>query len=394
MTIISSAPQPELVGRATDLADLIRKHIPWQEENRVLHDEVLTALTEAGLLNLRVPARFGGSLPDLRTVVDVVSELGRADGSVGWTAVTFTIGSWLAGLLPDSAQEEIWADPTVRFSGSIGPNGIAVPTDGGYILNGKWHFNTGCSQSTWDTHAILLDTGDGNYVPAMAVVKTADLTIIDDWHTVGLRATGSMTTVAENLFVPENFLLPMLPMAMYGQHGSVENAKYQAWKTPFVQFAVAVASAPALGMARAAQENFLERLPNRGITYTNYERQLEAPITHLQVAEAAVKIDEAEFHLHRSVDRLDAKSLADEPWGPEDRTVARVDAAAVCQRAKEAVDVLNTASGGSSVYNHVPMQRIERDIQTINLHGIMHPNTNLETYGRVLVGLEPNSVFL
>ena len=37
---------------------------------------------------------------------------------------------------------------------------------------------------------------------------------------------------------------------------------------------------------------------------------------------------------------------------------------------------------------------IERDVQTINLHGIMHPNTNAETYGRVLCGLEPNTIFL
>jgi len=394
MTIIESPPRPELVGRATDLVDLIRKHIPWQEENRVLHDEVLAALSDAGLLTMRIPARYGGSVPDLRTVVDVISELGRADGSVGWTAVTFTIGSWLAGLLPDEVQDEIWADPSVRFSGSIGPNGIAVPTDGGYILNGKWHFNTGCSQSYWDTHAILLATEDGGYVPAMAVVRVSDLTVIDDWNTVGLRATGSMTTVAENLFVPEGFLLPMLPMALNNEHASVKNAEYQAWRTPFVQFAVSVASAPALGMAQAAQENFMERLPNRGITYTNYERQVEAPVTHLQVAEAAVKVDEAAFHLHRSVERLDAKSARNEQWNAEERAVARMDAAAVCQRAKEAVDVLNTASGGSSVYSSVPMQRIERDIQTINLHGIMHPNTNLETYGRVLCGLEPNTVFL
>ena len=62
--------------------------------------------------------------------------------------------------------------------------------------------------------------------------------------------------------------------------------------------------------------------------------------------------------------------------------------------AKEAVDILNTASGGSSVYADVPIQRIERDIQTLNLHALMHPNTNLELYGRVLCGLEPNTMYL
>jgi 3-hydroxy-9,10-secoandrosta-1,3,5(10)-triene-9,17-dione monooxygenase len=161
-----------------------------------------------------------------------------------------------------------------------------------------------------------------------------------------------------------------------------------------VQFAVGVASAPALAWPRAAYETFMARLPNRGITYTNYVRQADAPITHPQVAEAAVKTAEAEFHLDRQVERLDRRSLTDDTWTPEDRTVARMDAAAVCLRAKEAVDVLTEASGGSFIYSHGTMQRIERDIQTLNLHGMMHANTNAETYGRVLCGLEPNTMFL
>jgi alkylation response protein AidB-like acyl-CoA dehydrogenase len=394
MTIIESQPQAELVRRAADLVPLIRKHAEWTEENRVMHEEVLDALSEAGLLKMRVPAAYGGTVPDIRTVVDVIAELARGDGSVGWTVSTFTIGSWLAGLLPDEAQDQIFSDPDVRFCGSVGPNGIAVATEGGYVLNGKWHFNTGAQQATWDTHAILLATDDGNYVPAMAVVPVSDLTIIDDWHTVGLRGTGSVSTVAKDLFVPKDYLLEMLPVAMFGKHASVRNANYQAWRVPFMQFAVCVASAPGLGMARAAQETFHERLPNRKITYTNYERQIDASLTHLQVAEAAVKIDESAFHLYRAVDRLTEKSLSDDPWTTEDRAVARMDAGLVCLRAKEAVDVLNNASGGSSIYSEVPIQRIERDIQTLNLHGIMHANTNAETYGRVLLGLEPNTMFL
>ena len=50
--------------------------------------------------------------------------------------------------------------------------------------------------------SILIATDDGDCVPGMAVVPMSDLTVIDDWHTAGLRATGqSSTTVAENLFV-------------------------------------------------------------------------------------------------------------------------------------------------------------------------------------------------
>jgi alkylation response protein AidB-like acyl-CoA dehydrogenase len=394
MTIIEASPAPELVRRATDLVDLIRKHAPWQEENRVLHDEVLQGIVDAGLLKLRVPARYGGNVADTRTVVDAIAELGRGDGSAGWTIGTLTLGSWLAGLFPDEVQDEIFADPDVRICGSVSPGGIAAPADGGVILNGEWHFNTGAPHATWDVHSALLPTEDGGFVPAAIAVPMSDLTIVDDWHTVGLRATGSVTTVAKDVFVPQARVLPMLPVLMEGRHLSKENADAQAWQAPFMPLAAVVGAAPGLGMARAVQELFMARLPNRKITYTNYEKQNEAPLTHLQVAEAAVKIDEAEFHLHRAAGRIDGKTGTGEQWSLEERAAARMDAGVVCRLAKEAVDVLNTASGGSSIYSGVPIQRIERDIQSLNLNGIMHPNTNAETYGRVLCGLEPNTTFI
>src|SRR5919197_6566585 len=137
MTIIESPSRPDLVRRATDLVPLIRKHAEWHEENRRLHDEVLEGLDDAGILKMRVPVRYGGLVPDMETVVGVISELARGDGCVGWTTVSFTIASWMAALLPDEVQDEVFAEPGVRLCGSVGMNGIAVPTDGGYILNGE-----------------------------------------------------------------------------------------------------------------------------------------------------------------------------------------------------------------------------------------------------------------
>lgn len=394
MAPIDSQPRPELVRRATELTDLIRKHAAWQEENRKLHPEVVAALSEAGVLKLRVPARYGGSVPDVRTVVDVIAELARADGSVGWSCVSFTIASWMASLASDETQDQIWADPDVQLCGSVGMNGIAVPTDGGYVLNGKWHFNTGSPNATWDTHFALLNNPDGTAEPVIAIVPMSDLELIDDWHTSGLRGTGSRTTVAKNVFVPENWLVRTLPIMLEGKFETKINATYRAWHVPFMQFAIAVASAPALGMARAALEHFVEWVPNRGITFTHYERQSEAPITHLQLGEAVQLIDEAAGHLDRMVERIDAKSASGEPWTTEEKAAARMSAGAVVGRSRQAVDVLANAAGASSIYSHVPLQRIQRDIGALHQHGIMHPNTNLETLGRVLLGLAPNTDYL
>ncbi|HEU5160183.1 MAG TPA: acyl-CoA dehydrogenase family protein [Streptosporangiaceae bacterium] len=394
MTLIKSQPRPDLVSRATDLVDLLRKHAEWQEEKRVLHPEIVDALTESGLLKMRIPARYGGSVPDLRTVVDVISELARGDGSVGWSCVSFTMASWLSSLVPDETQDEIWADPDVRFCGSVELNGVAEPTDGGYILNGRWHFNTGSPHATWDAHFAVLKNRDGTAEPALAVVPVSSLTLIDDWHTSGLRGTGSRTSVAKDLFVPDGWLVRMLPMAVEGKLETKLNAEYQAWHVPFMQMAITVASAPALGMARAALENYLELVPKRGITYTHYQRQSEAPITHLNLGEAVQLINEATFHVDRMIERLDTKSATGEPWTNEEKALARMHAGAAVGRAKQAVDILANGAGASSIYSNVPLQRIQRDIGALHHHAIMYPNTNLETLGRVMLGMEPNTDFL
>jgi 3-hydroxy-9,10-secoandrosta-1,3,5(10)-triene-9,17-dione monooxygenase len=394
MKTVEAPPRAELVRRATELVPLIRKHAVWQEEHRTLHDEVVRGLTDAGLLKMRVPLRYGGYESDFGTIADVIAELSRGDGSVGWTASVWTISSYLAGLLPDEVQDEIFADPDVRVCGTVGPNGVATPVEGGVILNGKWRFNTGTGHSQWDTHAAVLDLGDGNFAPILIAVPVSDLIVVDDWHTAGLRGSGSVTTIADNLFVPQARVLQMVPVLMHNQHASKINAESVAWQAPFLPFASAVASAVPLGMAKAAQEAFFEKLPSRKITYTNNEHQAEATITHLQVAEAAVKIDEAEFHVRRAAERLEAKCESGEPWTLQERAIARMDMGASCARVKEAVDLLNTASGASAVYSDQAMQRIERDVQTINVHAILHPNTNTELYGRVLCGMEPNTFFL
>lgn len=394
MTIIEGPPRAELLGRATELVDLIRKHTMWQEEHRTLHPEVLDAVQEAGLLKLRVPVQYGGVEADVRTVCQVMAELARGDGSVGWTIATMTLASTQVGMFPDEVQDEIFADPDVRVCGTASPGGVAVPVEGGVVLDGEWKFNTGAPLCQWDMHAALLATEDGGYVPASIAVPMKDLTIVDDWYTAGLRGTGSVTVLAKGVFVPEARVLPFLPVLMHNQHRSERNADSPAWKMPFVAWSALVAASPALGMARAAQEFFLERLPGRKIIYTDYDRQSDAALTHLQVAEAAVKVDEAEYHLLRAADRMDTKVRAGDPWTVEEKVLTRMDASAVCLRAKEAVDVLTTASGGTSLYSDVPIQRIGRDVQAINLNGIVHPNTSAEMYGRVLCGLEPNTNLL
>ena len=383
----------ELLGRATDLVPLLAKSAPWIEENRRLPEDVVGALTDSGLLKMRVPKHFGGYESPMRTVADVVSELSRGDGSTGWTSAVWAISAWMAGMFPDEVQEEVFADPDVRISGILSPSAVGVPTDGGVVLNGKWAFNTGSRQSAWNTNAAVRAHPEGSYEPIMVLIPLADLTVVDDWHTAGMRGSGSVSTVAQDLFVPDARILSMPPI-LAGVHQLGRNAASPVYQAPFMPTACTTVASVALGLARAAREAFFERLPGRKITYTAYENQAEAPITHLTTADAVTRIDEAEFHVMRAAGMLDDKAAAGQTWTLEQRAKARLDLGAATQRSKEAVDLLNSESGGSSVYSAVPIQRIQRDMQTLSLHAIMHPATNLELYGRVLCGLEPNTHYI
>jgi 3-hydroxy-9,10-secoandrosta-1,3,5(10)-triene-9,17-dione monooxygenase len=394
MSVTNAPPKAELVRRASSLIPLFREKALWMDENRCMHEDAIDALTDAGFLKMRVPVRYGGFDSDMRTIVDVISEIGRGDGSVSWTLAMWALSTWMVGLFPEAVQDEVFSTPDVRVCGILSPGAIAVPGDGGYIVNGKWSFNTGARQSMWNTNAAVVPAADGGHDPVMTLIPISDLEIIDDWYTSGLRGSGSVTTIAKDVFVPAERVLPMEPV-LQGQHFS--GASPQGGDPPhppFMPTACTTVSAVALGLANAAKDAFFERLPGRRITFTSYERQSEAPVTHLEVAEATTKIDETGFHAYRAADMIDTKGASGEPWTLEERARVRLDLGAACQRAKEAVEILDSASGGSSIYRDVPIQRIERDVKTLNLHAIVHPATNLELYGRIICGLEPNTPYI
>jgi len=390
----TQVPPAQLGRRAAQLVPLLREKAAWTEENRRLPDETIEALADAGVFRMRVPARYGGFESPTTELVDVATELGRGDGSVAWTASVWWIPTWMVGLFPDSVQDEVFATQDVRVCGTLSPNGTATPDAGGVVVNGRWGFISGALHSHWQEIITLAPTPDGTGMqPVMALVPMSELEIVDDWYTAGVCGSGSVTTVASDVFVPEERVLPLIDV-LSQRYASVRNADSPMYRAPLNAYAAAASVGTMLGLAKAARENFLERLPDRRITYTDYPSQREAPITHLQMAEATLKTDQAEFHGYRVAGLVDAKGVTAEPWTWEERARCRADVAAVSALATDAVDLLAAASGGSSIYRHVPMQRIARDIHVVSQHALIYPPTAYELYGRVLCGLEPNTLYV
>ena len=390
MALTTNTPTPdELVRRIAEMAPVLRKHGAWAEDNRRLPDEVIGALADVGVFKMRVPRRYGGYESDTRTLIDVAAELARADGATAWTASVYWIPTWMVGMFPAEVQDEVFATPDVRVCGTLSPSAIAMPAEDGVVVNGEWGFMTGAWHSHWQEIIAVLVGAGGEPYPIVALVPVSDLQLVDDWHTSGLRGTGSISTVAKDVFVPARRVLP-LHVVLAGRPDAAE----PMYRAPLLPVASVSAVGNALGLAQAGLHAFLDRLPDRKITYTSYDSQRTAPLTHHQVADATMKVDEAAFHAYRLSDTVDAKCATGEEWSLLERVRARGDLGSACRLGKEAVDLLATASGGSSIYQDVPIQRIARDIQAVNLHALMHPNTNSELYGRVLCGLEPNTQYL
>lgn len=382
----------ELVQRAEKLVPLLRDRAGWIEENRRLPDDLVEAVEESGLLRMRVPVQYGGYESDARTLIDVHAELARGDASAAFCVSVWTLINWLVGRFPDAVQDEVFATPDVRVCGSISPTGTATPVEHGYIFNGSWKFNSGVLHSHWKFTAAMLDTPEGPQ-PLTALVPVTDLEIVDDWHVSGLRGTGSVTTTATDVFVPAERVVPQNEL-FSPKCQSRANADKPIYGVPLLVTSTAATAGQAVGSARYAMESFLERLPGRPISYTDYASQQHAPITHLKLGEAALLIEEAEQRAHRFADVIDAKVAAGEPWSTEERVYSRVQLGRVAQLSTQAIEIISWLSGGSSIYLDVPIQRIRRNIHAMTIHALTNPDTNIELYGRQLAGLEPNTPFI
>jgi len=386
-----------IVEQVRALRPLIRENALRAERARRVPDDVAAALTGTGIHRMNVPRRYGGYQTPLRTQVDAFAEIAAECASTAWMTLSQAGVSYIAALFPDEAQDEFFSGPSgpdARIGGTLIPGATAVPYDGGYLVNGASAFATGCHHADWHLLTAAVATADGQPPEILwAAVPMSELEILDDWHVTGLAATGSNTVVARDIPVPAHRMLPVGPM-LAGQFPSKANADDPFYRMPVLLLFCAWAAPVALGLARAAMTEFTERIHGRGITYTFHERQHEATVTHLQAAEAELRISSAELLAARLTAEIETKARDGAPYTTQERARIRAESGYLTRVCKEAVDLLASASGASSLRQEVPMQRIARDIHALCLHSFVNPATNMEIYGRVLAGVDPGTPFL
>jgi len=359
------------------------------EAGRRLPDDLAHDLAADGFFRISLPAAYGGL--DLAPVdaLRIFEELARADASVAWCVLNGNT-HWTAAQLAPQAAGAVYADPDVITANSTRSSGRAHVVPGGYRVSGRWSLVSGCELAAW---MVLLCVVHADGKPRLTIADApenrfvllpiADCEIIDTWTVGGLRGTGSHDVAVNDVFVPENF-------------GSGFSDPYvlpeTRYRLPPFSRVIPGFGAMALGTARTAIDSFCEiagaKTPQRTTQMLRHNHGAQ-----VRVSQAEALVQSARLFLFDSTDRQWRALLSTGDVTMQSRAQVRLATSHAVASAVQAVDLLYVGAGASSLYAQCPLERAFRDVHAITLHIGVHPRV-LESTGRVLLGLEPDTPLL
>jgi len=256
------ASHDEAVDRARALGDRLRERL-WEGDTlRRQPDQTVADILESGLYGVMKPKRYGGSELGTESLIDVTIELASADPSTGWVYMLWAAHMWLQALWPVKALDEMWANPNSLASSVVSTIGDVTKVDGGYHWSGRGLFSSGVDHCDWLTAAVPIKEGDEVVDHRWMLLPREDFEIVDDWHTVGLRGTGSKTIVVDDVFVPE-YRTVSTESIVAGEAPGREVNTHPMYGAPMGANFTGAMSVPALGAAKGLVELFRARLESR-----------------------------------------------------------------------------------------------------------------------------------
>ena len=394
MTTIQQRDAQAVLAAIDDLLPRFSERARATEDLRRLPKENIDDLDEAGFFTLLQPQQWGGLQCDPTMFFDAVRRIASACGSTGWATSILGVHNWHLAQFDQRAQEEVWGDdPTVRVSSSYAPMGAGTVVDGGYLVNGAWHWSSGCDHATWAFVGgpVIKDGRPVDF--GSFLMPLGDYTIDDVWHVVGLRGTGSNTLVVKDVFVPSHRFLSYKAMNDHTAAGLQTNTA-PVYKMPWGTMHPTTISAPIVGMAYGAYAAHVEHQGKRMRIAFAGEKAKDDPFAKVRVAEAASDIDAAWRQLSGNVSEeyqllLDGKEI---PF--ELRARARRDQVRATGRSISAIDRLFEASGATALENTAPIQRFWRDAHAGRVHAANDPERAYMIFGNHEFGLPPSDTMV
>lgn len=356
---LSAIAKPTPMEQAREVA---ARHALSADQQCVLAQEVVDALTAVGFARYFVPGEQGGQPGTFADLSQQAMTLAKACPSAAWCAVIQAVVGRMAAYLPTAAQKEIWGGgQDVRIAASFRSTGTVETVKDGWCLSGIWHYLSGIDFARW---ALLLiePQGDDNE-PRFAAIPAYAWAVLDDWHTLGMRGTGSRSIILDEVIVPAHMTFVKTNLTR-GRSLHAQGPQYQA--SPIAADAQ-LFLACALGAAWHCLEQWHEVLPaaalpnELAIAYASAESALET--CGLLLRNSCQAIDQGEL-LPLQIGRC-----------------AR-DAAFAAQLLLDTVNRIFRLSGARAHDSSSLIQKSWRDVQTLTSHIALRPDFNFINYAQ------------
>jgi alkylation response protein AidB-like acyl-CoA dehydrogenase len=184
------------------------------EDDRFVADNY-KALKSAGLVEAAVPVELGGRGAEIAELSDMIRIVAQACGSTGLAFSMHThqvaIPAWrwrhqkVAAVEP--LLKRVAAERIVLLSSGgsdwIGGSGKAEKVDGGYRITARKVFTSGAEAGDILMTGAILDGDPAKVLHFGVPMKASEVTVVDTWHTLGMRGTGSNDVAIDGLVIPE-----------------------------------------------------------------------------------------------------------------------------------------------------------------------------------------------
>lgn len=373
-----------------ELTAEIAKRAEECELNRRVPADLLDVLAAAGALRMGVPARYGGLDLAVPEVLRVIEEISRADGAVGWTVGQIYIAQLIFAHFPAAATDEIYADgPDVLGAGAVAPKGRATREPAGWRVSGQWPFVTGCENAAWiylqclEHHRGVPRSAEDGLPPLRMVLLPAEqVEILDTWHVVGLRATGSHDVRVTRMPCADERTCGLDEPIPGGGAAALRITPRDQGGLVVAATACGIAAGAADAVARLAADGKRPAFSTRGLA--------GSPVFQDQLGEAFMSLCAARALLASEVETVDAAAASGHQPTELERARLRAAGPRAVALATGVVDAAHRLGGGSAVYETSPLQRRLRDAHTVTQH-FSAGRDFYASLGGLLAGAEPGA---
>ncbi|VXB31967.1 Acyl-CoA dehydrogenase, short-chain specific [Arthrobacter sp. 9AX] len=366
------------------LLERIRSRAAGYDRDNTFFHEDLQDLVEAGYLKLFVPADDGGQGLGLAAAAQCQRRLATAAPATAlavnmhlvWTGVAQVLSARgdasLDFVLKEAAAGEVFA-----FGNSEAGNDSVLfdsrtvaerRPGGGYAFTGTKIFTS--LSPAWTRLGIFgkdpaARGGDGELVHGFITRATPGYRILDDWDTLGMRASQSGTTVLEGAEVPHHRVFRKLPVGPNAD--PLIFAIFACFETLLAAVYTGLGErALILGVEAAKRRTSFK---NGGRSYA------QDPDIRWKVAEAAMAMDNLYPQLASVAADVDNLAGHGPQWFPK-LVGLKVNAT---ETARRVVDLAIRVSGGSSYFRGSELERLYRDV----LAGMFHPSDDESAHNTV-----------